>query len=427
MRSSEGAYYVQIDHVRAVAAFLVFFWHFAHVYIPFSHVPDLFLLSVCDEGHTGVALFMTLSGYLFARITDGKIINYQAFLWNRAVRLAPLLIVIFIYCSLYHDFTLRKLVTGLLFSQDWPAGAWSLTVELQFYALFPLLLILLRLHGPARFLALIPASVAVRAILWLHYGEAQSTAYWTMLGRFDQFVFGMAFFGLSRTPLIRTHCHALFILAVAGFAALWHGFSAAGGFYNMPSYPSGSPVWILLPTLEGLAFGCAIAAYDNFRIAPPAKISAALAHVGEVSYSLYLLHFLLITDFWQPVIMPMIGWAPRTFTQAALMAVAVFPLFVLIASASYRLIERPLLRYRTPYLRRGAGGLPPRRDLASVLAGAIADDDQPGRSRRPDAGPAVAAAAGAMQTAGAAIDGRGPRPGAAAAGPAAMGGVENQL
>jgi hypothetical protein len=38
------------------------------------------------EGHTGVALFMTLSGYLFAKPVGDHRIDYPSFLWSRAVR-----------------------------------------------------------------------------------------------------------------------------------------------------------------------------------------------------------------------------------------------------------------------------------------------------------------------------------------------------
>jgi peptidoglycan/LPS O-acetylase OafA/YrhL len=41
------------------------------------------------EGHTGVALFMTLSGYLFAKPVGDHRIDYPSFLWSRAVRLGP--------------------------------------------------------------------------------------------------------------------------------------------------------------------------------------------------------------------------------------------------------------------------------------------------------------------------------------------------
>jgi peptidoglycan/LPS O-acetylase OafA/YrhL len=78
MRSSSGAHYIALDHIRALAAFLVVTWHFLHTFIPYEYVPPVFLLSLLDEGHTGVALFMTFSGYLFAKLLEGRPIIYTA-------------------------------------------------------------------------------------------------------------------------------------------------------------------------------------------------------------------------------------------------------------------------------------------------------------------------------------------------------------
>src|SRR5579859_619795 len=98
MKSSTGEYYVGLDHVRAFAAYCVFVWHFTHGLdgfpIPFGDAPVVFPLAILDEGHTGVAIFMTLSGYLFAKLLDGKNIDYKAFFWNRFIRLAPLLVAV---------------------------------------------------------------------------------------------------------------------------------------------------------------------------------------------------------------------------------------------------------------------------------------------------------------------------------------------
>src|SRR5260221_13832885 len=95
MRSSSGAHFIALDHVRAVPIFMVFAWHFTHARngypVPFDYVPALFPFSVLDEGHTGVALFMALSGYLFAKLLDGKSIDYRRFLLNPALGLLPLL------------------------------------------------------------------------------------------------------------------------------------------------------------------------------------------------------------------------------------------------------------------------------------------------------------------------------------------------
>ena len=62
-------YSPQLDHIRAVAAFMVFSWHFT-TFNNFHRVtPDIYLfpISLLTEGHTGVVLFMTLSGYLFSK------------------------------------------------------------------------------------------------------------------------------------------------------------------------------------------------------------------------------------------------------------------------------------------------------------------------------------------------------------------------
>ena len=52
------------------------------------------LTVVLFEGHTGVALFMVLSGYILASGTFGKDISYAGFLRNRFLRIFPLLIVV---------------------------------------------------------------------------------------------------------------------------------------------------------------------------------------------------------------------------------------------------------------------------------------------------------------------------------------------
>ena len=142
MKSSTGAHYIALDHVRAFAAFLVFTWHFIHAAngypVPFEFVPAFVPLALLDEGHTGVALFMTLSGYLFAKLLADKQIDYRYFLWNRFVRLAPLLTVVIAVVGVirytegtplghYASSILKGLVTGRL-----PNGGWSIVVEFHF-------------------------------------------------------------------------------------------------------------------------------------------------------------------------------------------------------------------------------------------------------------------------------------------------------
>src|SRR6266481_3833776 len=200
MKSTDGQHYVALDHVRAIAAFFVFTWHFAHgakgYPVPFEFAPAIFPFAILEEGHTGVALFMTLSGYLFAKLLDGKTISYAAFIWNRALRLLPLLMIVIALVGIRNlirneDMTeyLDSIVRGAVLP-TLPNGGWSITVEFHYYLLLPLFLWLLtksRLWP----LSIVVAAIALRWFLHHERGEVQSLAFLTIIGRVDQFALGM--------------------------------------------------------------------------------------------------------------------------------------------------------------------------------------------------------------------------------------------
>jgi peptidoglycan/LPS O-acetylase OafA/YrhL len=86
---------------------------------------------------------MTLSGYLFAKLLDGKDINYLSFFCNRALRLLPLLSLVLLIVGIrdyfgggHHFLYLRKVLAGILLPVL-PNGGWSVTVEFHFYLALP--------------------------------------------------------------------------------------------------------------------------------------------------------------------------------------------------------------------------------------------------------------------------------------------------
>jgi peptidoglycan/LPS O-acetylase OafA/YrhL len=351
MKSTTGQHFIALDQVRALAAFMVFAWHFLHGSqgqpLPFHILPALPFL---DEGHSGVSLFMALSGYLFASLLEGRAVSAPRFLFNRALRLLPLLaLVLAIHGALLLASGERLGPYLASLAQDlWlptlPNGGWSLTVEFHFYLLLPALLWLFR---RSRFLplALVAAAILARAALWRAQGEVQQLAFWTLVGRLDQFVLGMAAFHF-RGLMAGKHLRALAILGSFWIFYAW--FDWSGGFYQRPSYPSPSPLWIFLPSLEGLAYGAGIAWYaESFRH-PKGGLSGFVGKLGEYSYSIYLLHFF--------VVFPLAAWihfkvapidAPwKGLFWATLGYLAMAPLGWL----SYRFVESPFLRLRKNYL-----------------------------------------------------------------------------
>lgn len=351
MRSTSGQHYIALDHVRAVAALLVFSWHFIHradgFPVPFEGAPAVFPLALLDEGHTGVALFMTLSGYLFAKLLDGRQVHYRAFLWNRLLRLAPLLVMVVVAAGLIRlarggDLVsyLREVGSGFVLP-TLPNGGWSVTAEFHFYLLLPLFLWLLRRNGWSLFLV-IAGALLLRSGLALTSSGVQRLAYLTLVGRLDQFLLGILAFHHRR---LFTGRHGLAVAVMLGFALLYWRFDLAGGFYQNRV----DALWVPLPTLEGLAYGIAIAWYDNSFTHSRGWVSQALARAGQYSYSIYLLHFFVVfraSSFVHQRIMDL-----SNFYVACAWSLVCFAGMAVMAGVSYQLIELPFLRLRRPYLR----------------------------------------------------------------------------
>ena len=353
MRSSTGVHYLALDHLRALAAFMVFTWHFTHAGhgypIPFEGAPQLFPLALLDEGHTGVALFMALSGYLFAKLLDGASIRYGWFLYNRLLRLLPILIVaMLLYVALIYwqngdlKAVWRDIRRGWLYP-TLPNGGWSITVELHFYLVLPLLLLIDR-HRPWLLFGLIAVFVCVRFYLHTRLGEIQTLSYWTIVGRIDQFTFGIIAYRyrhyFSRGWLA--------LLAAIAFSAFYWWFDARGGFYQMPSYPSPSRLWIVLPSIEGVIFGILIAWYDARLIDGRSVMSRFIGQLGAYSYSIYLLHFFVVfhaAQFIDQEVMPL-----NNFYVACIWSLLVFCLMIVPGYLSFRFIEGPFLRLRRRYI-----------------------------------------------------------------------------
>ncbi len=337
---------------------LVFVWHFLHGLhgspVPFAGAQVWSPLVLFDEGHVGVALFMTLSGYLFAKLLDGKQVVYHLFFWNRVLRLMPLLLLVMIFNAFREALVsgdlraaygyLLSLPRGLVYP-SWPNGGWSITVELHFYLLLPLLLFLLRRWYQGLWLLLVFA-IVLRSGYHAWTGEVQSLAYGTIFGRIDQFVLGiLAFHG--RAHLIGRHARAAVI--AAAFITLYWWFDRNGGFFLRPTYPSPSRLWIVLPTLEGAAFAALIAWYDGSFSHGKGPLSNLFAVLGEYSYSIYLLHFYFVFALAQWIHVNLLDLS--NFYVALPVSLLAFLATIPVSYLSMRFVERPFLRLRRRYVK----------------------------------------------------------------------------
>ena len=95
MKSLNSSYFSRIDHLRFFAATLVIFHHFSGniAVSPDAGLITNFFITWLQKGSTGVSLFLFLTGFLFCIISDigNKKINYKGFIYNRILRIFPLL------------------------------------------------------------------------------------------------------------------------------------------------------------------------------------------------------------------------------------------------------------------------------------------------------------------------------------------------
>lgn len=345
-------YSPQLDHIRAIAAFLVFTWHFITFNDFHRTTPDTFFfpISILTEGHTGVVLFMTLSGYLFSKVFEDKKVIFKYFYLNRLLRLIPLLIIIIIVnLTLVNEFGfgnfLKKLCRG--FYQNWDYGAWSVSVEFKYYYFIPLILYFLNQDKKNLFL-LIFFSIIFNIFLYLNKdainlkNDFQYYAYYSIIGHLNEFLIGMLSYRYRH--YLKNYKKSL-LLSTILFLFFYNYFEKKGGFYDTPD----QKIWIILPTIQGFYYAFLISFYDNnnFNFLKT-KISNTISKVGVYSYSIYLWHFFfvfsmpkLINDYFIKI--------DNLYTALVLSFFSFIPM-ILLGAISYNVIEKPFLKLRKKYV-----------------------------------------------------------------------------
>lgn len=356
MKGIQAPYLERLDHLRFYAAALVVLFHFFHAYAPDLRA-DNPLMSLIDEGHTGIGLFMVISGFVFTYIARDGDVRYAPFLFSRLVRIYPLF-VFAVFLQLMISTYNEERNYGFLALLGWlmpfrsetvPLSQyfvqlWTIWVEFQFYLLFPFLHAFALRYGQRYLLALIGLFVLIRAMVFLATGSVRFLAYETIFGRMDQFLIGMLAAHLYlRRPAIAANplwLLAAALLAVGGV----HLFSRHAGFTAMAH-----PLWIVWTTIEGLLWAGVLVAYLNTRLAIPRALERGIAALGAASFSIYVMHNLVIAVLRQQVGLLPLG--TDTFTQALWTGFALaLPAVLAVSALTYLLIEKPFFGYRRPYV-----------------------------------------------------------------------------
>jgi peptidoglycan/LPS O-acetylase OafA/YrhL len=326
-----------------------------HVGNGFANAPSLKVAEA--YGYVGVSFFFMLSGFVLAWSDTPQ--TARRFWWLRLARIWPLqfLLMVFAYTAIAG--TVRTpgplgRLAELFLLQAWFPGnstyaggngvTWSLSVEMFFYLVFPLAIVLLRrLRG--RGLAVTAAvTLGLMAILPLIVALAgvdpySNLYYWLFFVfppyRFGEFLLGMV---LARAMVLGLRIPAparTALVAVAGVAGLT---------WTMTSFTvrTGIPFVRPLAALLAIPFFAALLCASATRDTQPGSWwlgSAPLRRLGDWSFALYLVHvpaMAFTTRFgW---------WYNYGGLQGAAYLLAFLALVLALSAALHYLVEKPVER-----------------------------------------------------------------------------------
>lgn len=307
-------------------------------------------------GYLGVDVFFVLSGFLITAIlleewAETGAIDLKSFYMRRILRLFPALsLVILISLSSLNpaDWAMRvkAAAAAVFYCANWVRSfdfgidmglldhTWSLSIEEQFYLLWPAGLILaLRASWSAKRIALLLLTGAVisallRATLW-SLGAAPGRTYNGFDTRADGLLVGCLLAVLLSCGAIprRMSSRTTAILAAAATPLLILTFRSE--WYDGFMFLIGYVFVVLLSAAMLLSLVLAKPQFIGAALETPALVS-----VGQISYGLYLWHY------------PMFGYMEHLELPPGLRIAAMFAATFAAAYVSFFVVERPFLRLK---------------------------------------------------------------------------------
>jgi len=220
--------------------------------------------------------------------------------------------------------------------------AWSLCIEISFYCFLPVLAIVAGRYASRAVtpearagrlaLGLAPMLPLGIAFMWI---TAAGTQRVSLPGYIDEFAVGMLLaIAVERWPAVSIRTSRAMLLAAVAVAVAANVQTRLG-----PHDPYGNGSGLIFPRLMVISFALMLASVlmrDGQTILGRALSSRVLVAAGTVSYGIYLWHFLLIerlsaTQLW--------------WTEGTNLAL-VLALTLVVATGSWLVVERPLLRVK---------------------------------------------------------------------------------
>ncbi len=326
-----------IQFCRGVAAVLVVLYHAGRMLALPQYIGHIALGGLFNFGNAGVDFFFVLSGFIIFFVHErdiGRPESLAAYAWSRVTRIYPIywLVTALVLVSIAMRSGIRELDPVYLISsllllphpQEPVLGVgWTLVHEMMFYVVFAV------------------------AILSRRFGLLVALAWLALSTTPALFNFGDSVIGVIASPY-----HLQFALGVATAYAVRHRPEMApsivlcigfAGFLGLAWAADAAPdfyVSIACRCLLGASCAAIIYGVARLELDGRLKIGRAAAFLGSASYSIYLIHTVVIGLFAKAL-------APtRVLTSLPDLSLL---LVVLLAAATgcvlYLVAEQPMLRF----------------------------------------------------------------------------------
>lgn len=324
-----------IQGLRALAVIFVVVFHIQHLWLP--------------GGYIGVDVFFVISGFLISKALikqiDNQSFSYLEFILGRVKRIVPAYFVMLLLCTFLAMFVLipsdaetflYQLRRTIIFTsnQIFASGedyfgaksyensllhTWSLSIEMQFYVILPLIIMFLPKSIYKWLLGLGALAILVYTQYQIDNLNNKSAMYFSVVARSAEFIIGIAinFFPSSKSLTERYK-------SLIGMLALL----ALGVSCIFINENSDFPGLLALPACLATAF---LIWLEDSKIN---KIlgNKSLAFVGKISYSLYLWHWPILALY---------RYYQNRYDLTIIEVAVLFVVMMILSIMSYYWVEEP--------------------------------------------------------------------------------------
>src|SRR5215475_2041606 len=365
--TSTGELIPEVDGLRFIAISAVLFHHLLAMFLSgsgrsrevrtyaewFAAADQSWLVIPAYCGHFGVNLFFVISGFILAlpfakRAFDQKAApNLKSYYLRRVTRIEPPYLLSLIVIFLIHwkqwgigPELIPNLIASFFYSHGLVYGresaingvAWSLEIEIQFYLLTPLLVLMFKLRNAAARRALIVALIIGFGVLsqWVIYPSGSARLRLTLLNFAHYFLTGFLLVdfyltGRLRSPDKRLSWDFVTLCAAAAIVATLTRF---GQYY------------FLLPLMVGLLY----AGFFMGRLSNAFARARWIVIIGGMCYTIYLYHILIISNLMTKTL-PLASITTPFNLDFAMQSLMILPALFVACALLFFYAEKPFMRW----------------------------------------------------------------------------------